>query len=140
MRYRKARSNDLDLLAEWNYQLISDEGHQNPMGVSELRERMKKWIKSEYKAIIFSNEDDIAYALFKENKTEIYLRQFFVRRDRRREGMGREAMGILFKQVWPKDKRLTLDVLIKNKIGIEFWRSIGYQDYYLSLEILPKQT
>ena len=28
MQYRPANNDDLDLLAEWNHQLIRDEGHQ----------------------------------------------------------------------------------------------------------------
>jgi len=30
-----AAEHDLDLLAEWNHQLIRDEGHHNPMNVTE---------------------------------------------------------------------------------------------------------
>lgn len=37
MNFRKATIDDLDLLAEWNYQLIVDEGHRNPMNIAELK-------------------------------------------------------------------------------------------------------
>lgn len=50
---RFAADSDLDLLAEWNYQLIQDEGHRNPMTVPELRERMRDWLAGEYQAMIF---------------------------------------------------------------------------------------
>ena len=140
MEFRKASVDDLDLLAEWNHQLIADEGHRNSMEVSELKERMKAWISGEYEAIIFSDEIDLSYALFRENESEIYLRQLFVIRDRRRQGIGRKAMGILFDQVWLKNKRLTVDVLTSNQSGIEFYRAMGYRDNCLSLEILPKST
>jgi hypothetical protein len=46
-------------------------------------------------------------------------------------------MEILRAQVWPKGKRLTVDVLATNPGGIAFWRSVGYTDYAVSLEILP---
>jgi len=137
MKFRKASVDDLDLLAEWNHQLIADEGHRNPMGVAELKERIKKWISDEYEATIFSKEVDLAYALFRESESEIYLRQLFVIRDRRKQGIGRNAMNMLFNQVWPKNKRLTVDVLASNHGGIKFWRALGYRDYSLSLEILP---
>ncbi len=139
MIFRKAGFDDLDLLTEWNHQLIADEGHRNPMGITELKNRMKKWISGDYESVIFSDEEDLAYVLFKENESEIYLRQFFVKRDQRRKGIGKKAMGILFDQIWPANKRLTVDVLIKNKTGIAFWKSIGYREYCLSLEKLPKQ-
>jgi GNAT superfamily N-acetyltransferase len=137
IKFRQGTEIDFDLLAEWNHQLIADEGHRNPMNVAELRKRMGDWIKGEHAAIIFSESEDLAYALFKETDSEIYLRQFFVRRDRRREGIGRDAMNILFNRVWPKKKRLTVDVLAANASGIAFWRSVGFHDYCLSLEIPP---
>jgi GNAT superfamily N-acetyltransferase len=61
----------------------------------------------------------------------------FVVRDRRRQGLGRRAIEILRSQIWPTGKRLTVDVLVGNLGAIAFWRSVGYQDYYLALEILP---
>lgn len=139
IQFRHATERDLDLLAEWNHQLIADEGHRNPMGISEIRHRMGGWIAGEYTAVVFFENVDLAYALFAEGDSEIHLRQFFVRRDRRRKGIGRAAVEILFNRVWPKSKRLTVDVLAKNKAGVAFWRSVGYHDYCLSLEILPAE-
>ena len=141
MEYRFATTSDLDRLAEWNHQLIRDEGHRNSMTVPELRERMLGWISGEYKAVIFGSESDpVAYALFKETAAEVYLRQLFVRRDRRSEGIGRNAVGILRERVWPRQKRLTVEVLTANTRGVRFWRTVGYKDYCLTLEILPERT
>ena len=138
MKYHFATDLDLDLLAEWNHQLIRDEGHRNPMTVPELRQRMQGWLQGAYRAVLFGTAaDPVAYALYREDPKEIYLRQLFVRRDRRREGIGRAAMEVLRSQVWPKGKRLTVDVLTSNTRAIAFWRAMGYQDYALTLEILP---
>jgi GNAT superfamily N-acetyltransferase len=138
MEHRFATDRDLDLLAEWNHQLIRDEGHRNPMTVPELRERMRGWLGGEYRAVIFGPEaEPVAYALYRENATEVYLRQLFVRRDRRSQGIGRSAMGILRSQIWPSGKRLTVEVLVANVRAVAFWRSLGYQDYCLTLEITP---
>ena len=65
------------------------------------------------------------------------MRQLFVVRHRRREGIGRRAVDTLRAEVWPKDKRLTVEVLVANERGVAFWRSVGYADYALTLEILP---
>jgi GNAT superfamily N-acetyltransferase len=139
MRYRPATLNDLSLLAELNYQLIHDEGHRNPMTVPELAERLRGWLMTTYKAVIFENEADVlAYALYREDDHEIYLRQFFVARPQRRRGLGRQAMQFLFNDIWPKHKRLTVEVLWGNKVAIEFWKSVGFQEYCLALEILPE--
>jgi predicted acetyltransferase len=138
MEYRIATDGDLDLLAEWNHQLIRDEGHRNPMTVPELRERMGGWLKGEYKAVVFSLElKSVAYALYKESESEVYLRQLFVARGSRRQGIGRSAIEILRSRLWPCEKRLTVEVLIANKPAVAFWRSVGYRDYCLTLEIVP---
>ena len=141
MRYRTATPEDASALAELNHQLIRDEGHRNPMTVAQLEERMRVWLASgEYQGIIFEAGNEVlAYALFLETDTEIYLRQFFVVRQHRRQGAGRWAMQQLLSNVWSPDKRLTVSVLVKNKAGVAFWRAMGYTDYDLTLEIMPGQ-
>lgn len=139
MNFRRATSNDCGLLAELNHQLIRDEGHRNPMSVPELEQRMKEWLASEYAAVILEDGGAVAgYALFREEPKEIYLRQLFITRDRRRQGVGRQAVEILRSKIWPAGKRLTVEVLVHNTAAVAFWRAIGYQDYSLKLEILPQ--
>ncbi len=133
----EATVSDLGLLAEWNHQLIRDEGHRNSMTVEQLAERMRKWLQGEYRAIIFSREGPVAYALFKQEETFIYLRQLFVQRGERRIGIGRDAVEILRRDIWRSGVRLTVDVLCQNEAGVAFWRSLGYRDYSLTLEIMP---
>ena len=141
MTYRRATPDDCSLLAELNHQLIRDEGHRNSMTVAELERRMRDWLTSEYRAVLYEDGGGvIAYALFREQPEEIYLRQLFVVRHRRSQGIGRRAVEILRSQVWPKTKRLTVDVLVANRRGVAFWREVGYTDYCLSLEILPDNS
>jgi len=137
---RRAISNDCALLAELNHQLIRDEGHCNRMSVPELEQRMRDWLATVYSAVLFQEAGEVvAYALFREEPDEIYLRQLFVVRDRRRQGLGRRALEILRSQVWPADKRLTVEVLVHNTAAVNFWRAVGYRDYCLTLEIMPPQ-
>jgi predicted acetyltransferase len=99
---------------------------------------MRGWLSGEYRAVIFEDAGEVvAYGLYREQPEKIYLRQLFVVRHRRRQGLGRAAVAILRSQVWPRDKRLTVDVLVANQSGAAFWHSVGYTDYALSLEILP---
>jgi len=135
--WREASDSDLGLLAEWNHRLIRDEGHRNPMTVAQLAERMKKWLQGEYRAVVFSDDEPVCYALFKKEVELVYLRQFFVRPEKRRAGIGRAAFSILREQIWPAGVRLTVDVLCQNQGGISFWRSVGCRDYCLTLEIMP---
>jgi predicted acetyltransferase len=138
MTFRHATLDNCPLLAILNLQLIRDEGHRNQMTEPELEQRMRGWLSGEYSAVIFDHAgDDVAYALYREQPELIYLRQLFVVRHRRRQGLGRQAIEILRSQVWPKDRRLTVDVLVSNQSSVAFWRSVGYTDYSLSLEILP---
>ena len=138
MEYHFATNKDLDLLAEWNHELIRDENHRNSMTKPELRERIKEWLSGEYKAVLFCVESDpVAYALYRDYSREVYLRQLFVRCDRRRQGIGREIVGILRSRIWNSIKRLTVEVLTANVSAVEFWHSVGYQDYSLTLEIMP---
>jgi len=136
--YRVATQADVPLLADLNHQLIRDEGHRNPMTVPELAERMSKWIDGEYTAILFEEDEIVAYALYRNSSDSIYLRQLFVSRAHRRKGVGRRVMNILFQEIWPKDRRITVDVLIHNSTAISFWRAVGFSDYSLALEKLPK--
>jgi GNAT superfamily N-acetyltransferase len=138
LSWRPATDADLGLLAEWNHQLIRDEGHRNPMTVEQLAGRMRTWLQGEYRAVIFSAEEPMGYALYKQQEELVYLRQFFVRRDRRRNGIGRAAFEVLRREIWPAGVRLTVDVLCGNAGGVAFWRSVGCQDYCLTLEIMPE--
>ena len=139
MNFRRAIVNDAARLAELNHLLLQDENHRNKkMSIPELEQRMRGWLAAEYAAVIFEEDGEVvAYALYREQPEEIYLRQLFVARNRRRKGLGRKAVEILRTKIWPANKRLTVDVLVQNTAAIAFWRAVGYRDYCLTLEILP---
>ncbi len=135
MRYRPASPADALVLAQMNLSLIRDEVHRNRMSVAELKQRMLGWLQGEYQAVLFEDESSIAgYALFKREHEWVYLRQFFVKSDKRRRGIGRAAIGWLLANYWKDSPRIRLDVLSGNLVGIEFWRSLGFTDYCLSME------
>ncbi len=139
MTHREATIEDLDLLTEWNQHLITDESSANPMTTAELRERMHEWLFSDlYRVMIFTeSETDLAYALFAESDTEVFLRQFFVHRDHRRQGHGRQVMNLLKSEIWPADKRLTVEVLVHNTAAYTFWRSTGYEAWTIRMSQEP---
>lgn len=136
MEYRNATEADLQLLAKFNHQLIRDEGHRNRMTVSELEDRMRNWLRNEYRAVIFGGDGDpVAYALYRQDPDSIYLRQFFVASQHRGQGIGRQAMNILRSQIWPHGWRIRVDVLVNNHAGYAFWKAVGFQDYAITLEL-----
>jgi ribosomal protein S18 acetylase RimI-like enzyme len=138
IHYRRATVADLPLLAQLNHQLIRDEGHRNRMTVPQLEQRMKSWLASEYVVVLFEEKGKVvAYALYREQADEIYLRQLFVVADHRRQGIGRQALSLLRSQSWSPNKRLTVEVLVRNQAAVAFWRAMGFRDYSLTLEIMP---
>ena len=138
LNHRPATLADCARLAEFNHQLIQDEGHHNPMTVPELEQRMRDWLATGYAAVVFeAPKEVVAYALYHAESREIYLRQLFVVRPHRRQGIGRKAFDILRTKIWPAGRRLTVEALAHNAPALAFWRSVGYQDYSLKLEILP---
>jgi len=135
MRHRFATRADAQILGALNYQLIQDEGHRNQMSVPELVSRLDEWLAGAYRASIFEDDTEIlAYALYREEIDQVYLRQFFVQRAHRRSGVGKRCIQLLISEIWPKDKRITVDVLCYNQAGIAFWRAVGFTDYCLTLE------
>jgi GNAT superfamily N-acetyltransferase len=139
--HRFATQHDYPLLAHLNRQLIEDERHRNRMSLEKLEERMRAWLAGPYKAVLFDDANDglVGYALFRIDPEVVYLRHLFILRHFRRKGHGTAAVRILKEVIWPKDKRLTVEVLAANEPALNFWRSVGYRDYSVLLEIPPPE-
>ena len=135
LKIRVCTDDDLDMLAVLNKQLIEDEMHDNKMNVEQLRERMKGFIHTDYKAYIFEDGSrTIGYALIDHSRKPLYLRQFFICRDVRRKGYGRVALNKLLEFI--DADVIDLEVLSWNTGGIGFWRAMGFKDrsIYMRLE------
>ncbi len=102
---------------------------------------MRHCLEKDYVAILFEREMElIAYALYREEPDFIYLRQFFVQRHFRGQGLGRMAFRILQTKFWSAQKKLCVEVLAANKEAILFWKAVGFQEYSLALEIPPSAS
>lgn len=138
MKIRVCTDDELDLLAVLNKQLIEDEQHENKMSVEQLRERMKKFINSDYKTYLFEeNSKTIGYALVDHTRQPLYLRQFFICRDVRRKGYGRTAFKELLDLL--KTNVIDIEVLLWNVRGMEFWRSLGFKDRSIYMRFDQRQ-
>jgi len=138
LHYRFATPADSKLLAQLNRQLVEDGVDFGTKDLSELEKRMRAWLSTRrYRAVLFLNEsaEVVAYALFREHSKEIYLRQFLVLPQARRHGVGRRAIALLQDRIWERGKRLTVEVLVGNRAGYDFWHSVSYQDCAVTLEI-----
>ena len=140
VRWTRATVNDSRLLAEMNSRLLEDEGHRNRgMSLTDLDRRMAGWLSSgEYQAVLFRTDLPVAYALFRLDDPEVFLRQFFVEREQRRQGIGRAAFAILRNYVWTPSSRVTLEVLVHNVAAQAFWRAVGFRDYAVEMELPPE--
>lgn len=118
---------DLDLLAALNKQLIEDERHDNRMTVKQLKERMEGFISTDYKAYLFKeNGETKGYALINHAKRPLYVRQFFICRDCRRQGYGKLAFEKLV-EVLGTDQ-IDIEVMFWNERGHAFWKSLGFKE------------
>jgi len=63
------------------------------------------------------------------------LRQVFIAREYRGQGIGRQFMRELTSAVWPLGKRIRVEDLVGNAAGLAFWRAIGFADYAMTLEL-----
>ena len=140
MRSRFATLDDVGLLTRMNRQLVDDEGPRTrfkPDGWFE--ERMRRFLTGSYTAVLFEGDGEVvAYALYTDHPDHgdtIYLRQIYVDRARRGQGIGREAMRLLEQEIWPPDKRLTVEVLVGNRAARSFYDAVGFREYCLELEI-----
>ncbi|MDB5388169.1 MAG: family N-acetyltransferase, partial [Planctomycetaceae bacterium] len=108
------------------------------MNLTQLTERMRGWLQGEYRAVVFeAGNAAVGYALFRRDPDFMYLRQLFIARERRRQAIGRDALGWLWHNAWNDAKRLRIDVLAGNAAGIAFWRSVGFLDYCITMEAMP---
>jgi GNAT superfamily N-acetyltransferase len=142
LEYRIASLDDIPLLARMNRQLVEDEKHRNRFKSDAwLEDRMKRFISGDYTGVLFNRDGNtLAYALYtthKDHPDTIYLRQIFVAREHRRQGIGRAVIKILKDKIWPKDKRITVGVLVGNKVARDFYKAVGFKEYCLELEINP---
>lgn len=137
---RVATASDIPLLAEMNRRLIEDEASRNRMTLAELEARMQGFLESGWRVVIIENDGPVGYALFQfrpdeydADGTEVYLRQFFIEREHRRQGIGRKAYQALVADWFPADATIVLDVLAANPEARRFWESMGLKAYCTTL-------
>lgn len=138
LRYRLASVKDAGLLARLNARLVEDGADFGPADHDYLERRMRRWLSGGGNhGVLFEDARGqvVAYAVYQEFPREIYLRQFLVLPAARHGGIGREAFQLLRGSLWSADKRLTLEVMSDNRNGYRFWRSLGYRDCAMTLEI-----
>lgn len=132
---RQPSADDLPRLGQWNANLIHDEGHDSLMTDAELIARMREWLASEYRARIFECDGvDAGYALYRDMREFVHLRQFYVDSAQRRRGIGARALRALMELEFPAGKRVLVEAMAWNQGALAFWRANGFADRYVGLE------
>lgn len=127
MNLKKCSAEDAEKLAELNKQLIEDEKSDNKMSLCELQDRMKRFLETDYCAYFFMEDNSIiGYALVNTRAEPLYLRQFFIACNFRRNHKGRQAFELLLDEL--KTDKIDLEVLSWNEAGLKFWQSCGFAE------------
>jgi len=143
MTYRFATLDDIGLLTTLNEQLIEDEKSPSLLTTEQLAQRLAEWLADNYRAVLFENAGTVvAYALYctgerAPGEVFYFIRQFFVCREHRRRGIGREAVRLLSPDIIPRTEHIVLDVLFHNDIGRKFWKAVGFSEHCITLELPP---
>lgn len=134
MQFRLATEEDIGVLVKMNRQLIQDERSSNPMNDRQLGHRMRNFLGNNFEAYIaFEGKTAAGYALYRTEVDYVYVRHFFVSRNFRRQGCGQAFIEWLMENPWRPYRKVSLDVLSHNEVGIEFWRAVGFQDRYIHM-------
>ncbi len=135
---REATAADVDELAELNRQLIEDEQSRNSWNKKRLAERISFWVENERFKIVVAihRERIIAYLVYvqrpdeyEEEQTAVFMRQYFVVRDLRNQGLGKKIFTSMSEQFFAQGVTLWLDVLEHNERAQKFWSDLGFATY-----------
>ena len=134
---RRARQEDVPRLAAWNVQLMRDENIDAPVPADEIEPRLREWLAKDYVACVFEAATiPFGYAIFRDLPDCVHLRHFYVEAAFRRKGLGRRAFERL-RDMFPRGKRILVEVLVANVAGAAFWRSVGFEPRYVGLQFQP---
>ena len=118
---------DTEILAAMNKQLIEDERHDNPMDIPQLQERMAGFLSGDYIAVFCADDKSniLGYALVNKTASPLYLRQFFICRESRRKGYGKQFFSQLLEYLGTD--MIDIEVIVWNEAGKAFWENLGFQ-------------
>ncbi|MHC5073412.1 MAG: GNAT family N-acetyltransferase [Planctomycetota bacterium] len=137
LEFRIASQKDVAWLPEMNQQLILDEKHRNEMTLKELEQRMSGFLHGRYQAVIVRvHGEDVGYGLYIKEEDCFYIRQVYVRKEMRRQGVGRSIVNWIRNNPAQGFKIIRTSVLVWNLDGIEFWKTIGFKDYVTTMELI----
>ena len=101
----------------------------------DIEPRLREWLAKDYVACVFeAGGTGFGYSIFRDLPDCVHLRHFFVEAAFRRRGLGRRAFERL-REMFPRGKRILVEVLVWNAPAAAFWKSVGFEERYLGLQM-----
>ena len=108
---------------------------------SELEARFSGWLGSEWQVVLLEyGEVVIGYGIYRlqpdsyfPERTVVYVRQYFIRREYRGQGLGRAGFELMVEELFPSPCRILLEALASNPSGLAFWQHLGFHPYSIAL-------
>ena len=126
MNIRKAKDDEITLIAEMTRQLFEDEPSDMELSNLQFEDRLRKHMDAGCHAFLFIKGSIIGYALVNLAREPYYLIDFFICRDSRRGGNGTAAFHSLINEL--NTECIDLDVFCWNNRGQKFWESLGFKE------------
>lgn len=133
---RVAEEGDLATICRLNQKLKDDEGSKTRLPWDDLVARLRGWLNNDgYQAVLFEQgQVSLAYLIFRREADPcvlegemIYIRQFYVDREMRLQGIGRAAIDMWRSEYVPSGMSVEMDVLETNPGGRAFWEAVGFK-------------
>ena len=143
VRLRTVDEEDIGIVASMNQRLVEDEGSRNPYSEIQFRQRIADWLDGdEWKLVLFTDSagSTVGYAVYRLREHEydqslqvVHLRQFFIDRPYRGQGVGKAAYLQLEYERF-QGREVSLGVLTTNPGGRKFWEKMGFSDYFVAMK------
>ena len=138
--WQRCTADDAPLIAPLNAELSRDEGAAPVGSLVDYEQRLRTWLEEGryHAAVARAGSETVAYVVWREDPdyADVFVRQFFVVRERRGQGLGRAMFEEAVAEFWP-GRPLRLDVYDSNPGGARFWERLGFAPYSRLMRRLP---
>jgi Acetyltransferases len=126
---------DLDLLVSMNVQLREDEKKDNEMSEDKIQKRMKGFLEGKQYQVVLIKEDQeiIGYSIIDIQRDPQYIRQLFIKSEKRNQGIGSIALEEIMMKF--KMKKVDIEVMSWNKEAYKFYIKNGFKERYIGLRL-----
>jgi 8-oxo-dGTP pyrophosphatase MutT (NUDIX family) len=136
LTHAPAGEESLPLLAEFNRQLLKDQGLRREVTVAELENRLRELIAGDFQAVLFYwKNDPVGYCLYRLHPRYAHIRHIHLQPDIRRHVDLSEAFSLLRREELQDFAMIRIDVPEADRDSITLWESQGFRPRSLRLEL-----